>query len=98
MFKPFELEPYFAQHEFSSRYLLCTSDCESMTVGARALSAHQRSPQAPTALPRLPFSKQKTPRIIRAEANLEFIGQGTLREVFHIIPVRADLEEIDAEI
>lgn len=32
MFKPFRLERFFAEHEFSSRYLLCTSDCESMPV------------------------------------------------------------------
>lgn len=32
MFQPFRLERYFAQHEFSARHLLCTSDCESMTI------------------------------------------------------------------
>jgi len=31
-FKPFALERFFAKHEFSARYLLCTSDCESMPV------------------------------------------------------------------
>jgi len=30
---PFELERYFARHEFEAPYLLCCSDCESMTVG-----------------------------------------------------------------
>jgi aspartate/methionine/tyrosine aminotransferase len=30
---PFQLERYFAQHEFSSSYLLCSSDLESVTVG-----------------------------------------------------------------
>lgn len=34
MFAPFELERYFAEHEFSARRLLCTSDCESMPVKA----------------------------------------------------------------
>ncbi len=29
---PFTLERYFARHEFSAPYLLCASDCESMTV------------------------------------------------------------------
>jgi aspartate/methionine/tyrosine aminotransferase len=29
---PFKLERYFAQYEFSAKYLLCTADCESMTV------------------------------------------------------------------
>lgn len=32
-FRPFELERYFAQHEFSAPYLLCSSDSESVTVG-----------------------------------------------------------------
>ena len=31
--EPFRLERYFAQHEFSAPYLLCSSDCESMTLG-----------------------------------------------------------------
>ena len=29
---PFKLERYFARHEFSAPYLLCASDCESMTL------------------------------------------------------------------
>jgi aspartate/methionine/tyrosine aminotransferase len=31
-FKPFALERFFARHEFSARYLLCSSDCESLPV------------------------------------------------------------------
>ncbi len=30
---PFELERYFAKYEFSAEYLLCSSDCEAMTIG-----------------------------------------------------------------
>lgn len=30
---PFRLERYFAQYEFSTPYLLCSSDCESITAG-----------------------------------------------------------------
>ncbi len=30
--QPFKLERYFAQYEFETKHLLCTSDCESMTV------------------------------------------------------------------
>lgn len=30
--REFKLERYMAQHEFSAPYLLCTSDCESMSV------------------------------------------------------------------
>ena len=29
---PFALERYFAIHEFSAPYLLCSSDCESLPV------------------------------------------------------------------
>jgi aspartate/methionine/tyrosine aminotransferase len=29
---PFQLERYFAQYEFNTRFLLCSSDCESVTV------------------------------------------------------------------
>ena len=29
---PFKLERYFTQHEFSTKYLLCSSDCESLAV------------------------------------------------------------------
>jgi aspartate/methionine/tyrosine aminotransferase len=29
---PFKLERFFAQHEFSTKYLLCSSDCESLAV------------------------------------------------------------------
>jgi len=31
---PFELERYFARYEFSARYLLSSSDCESLTLAA----------------------------------------------------------------
>jgi aspartate/methionine/tyrosine aminotransferase len=30
---PFKLERFFAKYEFNVRYLLCASDCESLTVG-----------------------------------------------------------------
>src|SRR5512138_3594306 len=29
---PFKLERYFAKYEFNTKYLLCSSDCESMSV------------------------------------------------------------------
>ncbi len=31
--KPFQLERYFAQYEFTAPYLLCCSDCESLAIG-----------------------------------------------------------------
>lgn len=31
-FPPFKLERYFAQYEFNTEYLLCSSDCEAMSI------------------------------------------------------------------
>jgi aspartate/methionine/tyrosine aminotransferase len=30
---PFKLERFFARYEFNAKYLLCSSDCESLSVG-----------------------------------------------------------------
>ena len=30
--EPFKIERYFARYEFTTRYLLCASDCEAMTI------------------------------------------------------------------
>lgn len=31
--KPFKLERFYTIHEFTAKYLLCSSDCEAMTIG-----------------------------------------------------------------
>ena len=31
--KPFKLERFYTVHEFTAKYLLCSSDCEAMTIG-----------------------------------------------------------------
>jgi aspartate/methionine/tyrosine aminotransferase len=31
--QPFKLERFYSIHEFTAKYLLCSSDCESMTIG-----------------------------------------------------------------
>jgi len=41
---PFALERYFSRYEFSVPYLLCSSDCQSMTV-AELLALEEGSPQ-----------------------------------------------------
>lgn len=33
LIKPFKLERYYTIHEFTAKYLLCSSDCEAMTIG-----------------------------------------------------------------
>ena len=30
--KPFRIERYYARHEFTTRYMLSSSDCESRTI------------------------------------------------------------------
>ena len=30
--RPFKLERYFAKYEFSAEFLLCSSDCEAMSI------------------------------------------------------------------
>ena len=30
---PFKLERFFSRHEFTAPYLLCSSDCESLSLG-----------------------------------------------------------------
>ncbi|WP_277183630.1 aminotransferase class I/II-fold pyridoxal phosphate-dependent enzyme, partial [Caballeronia sp. BR00000012568055] len=41
---PFKLERYFAQHEFTARHLLCSSDPESMSIG-ELLALESDAPQ-----------------------------------------------------
>lgn len=41
--KPFKLERYFAEYEFTSDYLLCSSDCEALTMEELSLMADSRS-------------------------------------------------------
>ena len=31
--KPFRLERYYSQYEFTAKYSLCNSDCEAMSIG-----------------------------------------------------------------
>ncbi len=42
--KPFRLEQFFAQYEFTAPYLLCCSDCESLSVGD-LLKLEQNAPE-----------------------------------------------------
>lgn len=66
MFQPFRLERYFAKHEFSARHLLCTSDCESMTIDdLLAFSANQEN---------TPDNPQKAASITHAAAPYSILG------------------------
>ena len=47
---PFSIEQYFMRHEFSAPYLLCTSDCESLTVGELLQLAGHTSAEVLTGL------------------------------------------------
>ena len=44
--KPFKLERYYTIHEFTAKYLLCSSDCEAMTFHSLGLSAIKKQNRA----------------------------------------------------
>jgi aspartate/methionine/tyrosine aminotransferase len=73
---PFGLERYFARHEFSAPYLLCASDCESMTLSE--LLALEPDAQERFASLRLGYTESKgDPALRRAIAALyQRIGPG----------------------
>ncbi|MEN6296523.1 MAG: aminotransferase class I/II-fold pyridoxal phosphate-dependent enzyme [Rectinema sp.] len=74
MFEPFGLERFFSRHEFSARYLLCTSDCESMSIdellaltgqSSEALDALQRTWLGYTESKGSPLLREKIARFYR---------------------------------
>ena len=40
---PFKLERYFAEYEFTATYLLCSSDCEALTMEELSIMADSDS-------------------------------------------------------
>lgn len=61
----FELERYFAHHEFNTPHLLCCSDCQTLTVG-ELLAMEDGAPQALMALP-LGYTEAPGARWLREE-------------------------------
>jgi len=73
-FKPFALERFFAKHEFSARYLLCTSDCESMPV--RELLAMGGDPLARLLDLRLGYTESRGAPSLRAAIAEQYASIG----------------------
>ena len=63
---PFKLERYFAKHEFSTRYLLSASDCESLTMAELLLMATPESRELWDAL-NLGYTESPGHSLLRAE-------------------------------
>ncbi|MGC1381893.1 MAG: aminotransferase class I/II-fold pyridoxal phosphate-dependent enzyme [Candidatus Baltobacteraceae bacterium] len=67
--RPFALERYFAAHEFTTRYLLCSSDPESISIGE--LLAFEPGSQERFAALRLGYTDSRgSPALRRAIASL----------------------------
>ena len=76
MFQPFRLERYFAQHEFSARHLLCTSDCESMTIDELlAIGAPARTMSGPVSEPKSAFVPITTAPFATRENSFASLGK-----------------------
>ena len=68
----FKLESYFARHEFSTPYLLCCSDCETMTVAE--LLAMDRESESMLADLRLGYTEILGHPILREEISKLYSG------------------------
>lgn len=74
--QPFELERYFAQHEFSARYLLSSSDCEAFSQAALLTLADDEMQQAWEQL-RLGYTETRGHPLLREEIGSLYAGLGS---------------------
>jgi len=63
---PFKLERYFAQYEFTARYLLSSSDCEALTLSEVLELADEETRELWSAL-RLGYTESQGDPLLRAE-------------------------------
>jgi aspartate/methionine/tyrosine aminotransferase len=80
-FEPFALERFFAAHEFSARFLLCCSDCESMSV-EDLLSLEEGSRDRLMSL-RLGYTETRGDPGLRADIAAMYRGLGPESVVAH---------------
>lgn len=73
-FRPFRLERFFAEHEFSCPYLLCSSDCE--TVAVRELLAMEDGAQERLSELRLGYTETRGAPELRADIARLYEGLG----------------------
>ncbi len=89
-FKPFSLERFFDKHEFSARYLLCSSDCE--TVSTADILALESGAQEKLLAQRLGYTETRGNPALR-EAIASMYGAGTAPFSNENIIVHAGAEE-----
>jgi aspartate/methionine/tyrosine aminotransferase len=73
-FEPFRLERFFAEHEFTCPYLLCSSDCESMPI-RELLALEPGSEEALLSL-RLGYTESRGAPSLRADVARLYGGLG----------------------
>jgi len=69
--QPFKLERYFAKYEFSVPYLLCSSDCEALTLAELLAMADQESLKLWSEL-KLGYTEPLGHPLLRKEASMQY--------------------------
>lgn len=96
----FKLERYFAEHEFGVEYSLCSSDCESMSVGELldlepdARERFERHWLGYTESPGSPFLRQEISRIYKGVTAEEILVHSGAEEAIFLF-MHASLEPGD---
>jgi len=80
-FSPFKLERFFAAHEFSTPYLLCSSDCESMPVSE--LLALEPGSEERLLASRLGYTESRGDPSLRADIARLYAGLGPEGVIVH---------------
>jgi len=80
-FQPFSLERYFARHEFSARYLLCSSDCE--TIRTSELLALEEGAEEAFLSQRLGYTESRGDPELRAGIARLYRGLGADEVLVH---------------
>ncbi len=74
--KPFHTERFFAVHEFSAPYILCASDCESLSVGELLEMAGGASPRKALDELRLGYTESQGAPALREQIAELYTGVG----------------------
>lgn len=80
-FPPFKLERFFAEHEFSTPYLLCSSDCE--TIEVRELLAMESGAAEGLAAQRLGYTESRGAPELRADIARLYASLGAESIIIH---------------
>jgi len=87
---PFRLERYFAEHEFSARYLLCCSDCEALSVSDLLALGDEESRQLWNDL-RLGYTESRGHPVLRQEIARRYSDVVKPEHVLCCVPVEGIL-------